>query len=66
MNITVKENPPPPPPPKRYVLDISQEEMDILRYFAARARPLIAAVRFLDKTRLYASGTWTPSECFKD
>lgn len=67
----VKENIPPPSPPKTYdLIGLSQEEVDMLRYFAdaarvARAHLAATATRFLSKTSQFASGTYKPEECFK-
>ena len=68
MKITVNEPPPAVVPPKTYLLEISREEMDLLRYFAdatGTCRSVArAARRFLDKTLEYYSNTYAPSECF--
>ncbi len=66
MKIT-KNSPPPivQPPPTYDLTGISQEEMDMLRYFAAASRArFVAAPRFLNKTSQFEGNTYAPDKCF--
>lgn len=71
MKVTINEVKP-IPPPKTYTLELSQEEMDLLRYATALARALTltaaaapALNRFLNLTSNCAGGTWNHDKCFK-
>ena len=64
MKITKNSPPPVTPPPATYTLsDISQEEMDMLRWFIA-ATSSAAAQRFLNKTSQFEGNTYAPDKCF--
>lgn len=71
MNIRInKPEPVVTPPPTFDLIGLSQEEVDMLRYFAtlapAHARDQIrAANRFLVSTMSISSTTFSPDKCFK-
>lgn len=64
MKVTINEVKP-TPPPKTYTLELSQEEMDLLRYATAAHDRNRALNRFLNLTSNCAGGTWNPDKCFK-
>lgn len=71
MKVTINEAKP-VLPPKTYTLELSQEEMDLLRDFARPADlPVLlraarrAANRFLTLTNNCAGNTYKPDVCFK-
>ena len=50
MKITENRTTPSPPPVTSYTLELTPDQMSMLRYFAARADRADAAQDFLDKT----------------
>lgn len=67
MNIKVNNPVPVTPPPTFDLLGLSQEEVDMLRYFALTTdrRDARAANRFLVSTMSISSTTFSPDKCFK-